>query len=129
MRISAISNNQFKAINNNNKQNKNVSFSGVKEFLNKDIRTVLNKPVSQEACVLVLATTAVLGGVGATLLAISEKKEAINKIGNFINSENYNKDALEVKDFTNDGVLDFELTDKDGNKIVYDAKEDQLLAP
>ncbi len=91
--------------------------------------STVNKPVSQEACVLVLATTAVLGGVGATLLAISEKKEAINKIGNFINSENYNKDALEVKDFTNDGVLDFELTDKDGNKIVYDAKEDQLLAP
>ena len=129
MKISAISNNQFKAINNNNKQNKNVSFSGIKEFLNKDIRTVLNKPVSQETCALALAATAVLGGVGAALLAISDKKETINKIGNVINSENYNKDALEVKDFTNDGVLDFELTDKDGNKIVYDAKEDQLLAP
>ena len=129
MRISAISNNQFKAINNNNKQNKNVSFSGIKEFLNKDIRTVLNKPVSQGTCALALATTAVLGGVGTALLAISDKKEAINKIGNFINSENYNKDALKAKDFTNDGVLDFELTDKDGNKIVYDAKENQLLVP
>ena len=40
---------------------------------------------------------------------------------------NYNKDSLKVKDYTNDGVLDFELVDKEGKKVIYDAKKNELL--
>ena len=117
MRISAINNNQFKTINNN-RQNNNVSFNGLTTKIDK---------------ILTNKTTPLKVLIGMTALAISyiaglsQRTEAINKIGNFINSENYNKDSLKVKDYTNDGVLDFELIDKDGNKVIYDAYEGKLL--
>ena len=117
MRISAINNNQFKRINNN-RQNNNVSFNGLTTKIDK---------------ILTNKTTPLKILIGMTALAISyiaglsQRSEAINKIGNFINSENYNKDSLKVKDYTNDGVLDFELVDKDGNKVIYDANENKLL--
>ena len=117
MRISAINNNQFKTINNN-RQNNNVSFNG--------LTTKIDKILSDK-------TTPLKVFIGITALAISyiaglsQRTEAINKIGNFINSENYNKDSLKVKDYTNDDVLDFELIDKDGNKVIYDAYEGKLL--
>ena len=117
MRISAINNNQFKTINNN-RQNNNVSFNG--------LTTKIDKILTNKATPLKVL-------IGMTALAISyiaglsQRTEAINKIGNFINSENYNKDSLKVKDYTNDGVLDFELIDKDGNKVIYDAYEGKLL--
>ena len=117
MRISAINNNQFKVIHNNNRQNNNVSFNGLTE-----INTILRKQISP--LMALLGTVAL---VCSYLTGLTQKKETINEIGNFINSENYNKDSLKVKDFTNDGVLDFELVDKDGNKVVYDAKKNKLL--
>ena len=116
MRISAINNNQFKTINN--RQSNNVSFNGLTTKIDK---------------ILTNKTTPLKVLIGMTALAISyiaglsQRTEAINKIGNFINSENYNKDSLKVKDYTNDGVLDFELIDKDGNKVIYDAYEGKLL--
>ena len=122
MRISAISNNQFKTVNNNKKQNNNVSFNGIKE-----ITTVLNEPVSSKIATFGILAIAILGGIASALTVLTEKKETINEIGNFINSENYNKDSLKVKDYTNDGVLDFELVDKDGKKVIYDAKKNELL--
>ena len=117
MRISAINNNQFKTINNN-RQNNNVSFNGLTTKIDK---------------ILTNKTTPLKVLIGMTALAISyiaglsQRTEAINKIGNFINSENYNQDSLKVKDYTNDDVLDFELIDKDGNKVIYDAYEGKLL--
>ena len=122
MRISAISNNQFKTVNNNKKQNNNVSFNGIKE-----IGTALKEPVSSKIAALGVISITILGGIASALTVSTEKNKAINEIGNFINSENYNKDSLKVKDYTNDGVLDFELIDKDGNKVIYDAKENKLL--
>ena len=116
MRISAINNNQFKTINN--RQSNNVSFNGLTTKIDK---------------ILTNKTTPLKVLIGMTALAISyiaglsQRTEAINKIGNFINSENYNKDSLKVKDYTNDGVLDFELIDKNGNKVIYDAYEGKLL--
>ena len=118
MRISTINNNQFKVIHNNNRQNNNVSFNG--------LTTKIDKILSDK-------TTPLKALIGMTALAISyiaglnQRTEAINKIGNFINSENYNKDSLKVKDYTNDGVLDFELVDNDGKKVVYDAQKNELL--
>ena len=123
MRISAINNNRFKVIHNNNRQNNNVSFNGIREVLNKDIAEVF----TPEQCALLTALFVIGTPIIAAISTISEKKETINEIGNFINSENYNKDSLKVKDYTNDGVLDFELVDKDGKKVVYDAQENELL--
>ena len=117
MRISAIGNNQFKTVNNNNRQNNNISFNGLTE-----INTTLRKQISPQMALL--GTVAL---VCSYLTGLTQKKETINEIGNFINSENYNKDSLKVKDFTNDGVLDFEIIDKDGKKVIYDAKENKLL--
>ena len=123
MRISAISNNQFKTVNNNNRQkNNNISFNGIKE-----IGTALKEPVSYKIAALGVMSITILGGIASALTVSTEKNETINEIGNFINSENYNKDSLKVRDYTNDGVLDFELIDKDGNKVIYDAKKEQLL--
>lgn len=123
MRISAISNNQFKTVNNNKNQNNNVSFNGIREVLNKDVSTV----ISPRTSVLSLLAVAIASPFIAVFTAKMSKKETINEIGNFINSDNYNKDSLKVKDYTNDGVLDFELVDKDGNKVIYDAKKNELL--
>lgn len=123
MRISAISNNQFKTVNNNKNQNNNVSFNGIREVLNKDVSTV----ISPRTSVLSLLAVAIASPFIAVFTAKMSKKETINEIGNFINSEIYNKDSLKVKDYTNDGVLDFELVDKDGKKVVYDAKKNELL--
>ena len=123
MRISAISNNQFKTVNNNKNQNNNVSFNGLREVLNKDVSTV----ISPRTSVLSLLAVAIASPFIAVFTARMSKKETINEIGNFINSDNYNKDSLKVKDYTNDGVLDFELVDKDGKKVVYDAKKNELL--
>ena len=122
MRISAINNNQFKTVNNN-KKNNNVSFNGIREVLNKEVSTVIS---SKTAFLSLLAAT-----IASPFISVftqrAENKKTINEIGNFINSDNYNKDSLKVKDFTNDGVLDFELVDKEGKKIVYDAKKNKLL--
>lgn len=125
MKISAINNNRINVITSNNKQKNNnkVAFRGIKETLNKNIIEVL--PPS-----FWITTTATLflgSPIIAELAHRAENKKTINEIGNFINSENYNKDSLKVKDFNNDGVLDFELVDKDGNKVVYDAKKKELL--
>ena len=117
MRISAISNNQFKTVNYNNRQNNNISFNGLTE-----INTTLRKQISP--LMALLGTTAL---VCSYLTGLTQKRETINEIGNFINSDNYNKDSLKVKDFTNDGVLDFELVDKEGKKVIYDAKKNELL--
>ena len=122
MRISAISNNQFKTVNNN-KKNNNVSFNGIREVLNKDLSTV----ISPKTAVLSLTALIIASPFIAVFTHRAENKKTINEIGNFINSENYNKDSLKVKDYTNDGVLDFELVDKDGNKVIYDASNKQLL--
>ena len=123
MRISAINNNQFKVIHNNNRQNNNVSFNGIREVLNKDVSTV----ISPRTSVLSLLAVAIASPFIAVFTHRAENKKTINEIGNFINSDNYSKDSLKVKDFTNDGVLDFELVDKEGKKIVYDAKKNKLL--
>ena len=123
MRISAINNNQFKVIHNNNRQNNNISFNGIR----KEIATALKQPVSAKMATLGLLISTTLVGTASILSCLTEKYKIINEIGNFINSENYNKDSLKVKDYTNDGVLDFELVDKDGNKVVYDAKKNKLL--
>ena len=117
MRISAISNNQFKTINNN-RQNNNVSFNGL---TTKIVKILTNKTTPLKILIGMTALTI------SYIAGLSQRTEAINKIGNFINSENYNKDSLKVKDYTNDGVLDFELVDKDGNKVIYDANENKLL--
>ena len=120
MRISAISNNQFKTINNRqDSNNKNVAFSGLREIINKDIAEI----ITPKQCTLMTAIIALASPFIATLVANSVKKETINDVGNFINSENYNKDSLKVKDYTNDGVLDFELVDKDCKKVIYDDKK------
>ena len=116
MRISAINNNQFKTVNNN-KKNNNVSFNGLTE-INKTLRKQISPLMA------LLGTVAL---VCSYLTGLTQKIKTINEIGNFINSENYNKDSLKVKDFTNDGVLDFELVDKEGKKVVYDAKKNKLL--
>ena len=124
MRISAINNNQFKVIHNNNRQNNNnVSFNGIREFLNKEVSTV----ISPKTAVLSLLAATIASPFIAVFTHRAENKKTINEIGNFINSENYNKDSLKVKDYTNDGVLDFELVDKDGKKVVYDAQKNELL--
>lgn len=124
MRISAINNNQFKVIHNNNRQNNNnVSFNGIREVLNKDVSTAISP---KTAFLSLLAVTIALPFIAA-FTQRAENKRTINEIGNFINSDNYNKDSLKVKDFTNDGVLDFELVDKEGKKVVYDAKKNKLL--
>ena len=124
MRISAISNNQFKTINNRqDSNNKNVAFSGLRETLNKDIAEI----ITPKNCTLMTAIIAIASPFIATFVANSVKKGTINDVVNFINSENYNKDSLKVKDYTNDGVLDFELVDKDGKKVIYDAKKNELL--
>ena len=124
MRISAISNNQFKTINNRqDSNNKNVAFSGLREILNKDIAEI----ITPKHCNLMTAIIAIASPFIATFVANSVKKETINDVGNFINSENYNKDSLKIKDYTNDGVLDFELVDKDGKKVIYDVKKNELL--
>ena len=117
MRISVISNNQFKTINNNNRHNNNIPFNGLTE-----INTTLRKQISP--LMALLGTTAL---VCSYLMGLTQKRETINEIGNFINSDNYNKDSLKVKDFTNDGVLDFELVDKEGKKVIYDAEKNKLL--
>ena len=117
MRISAISNNQFKTVNNNNRQNNNISFNGLTE-----INTTLRKQISPQ-----MALLGTLALVCSYLTGLTQKRETINEIGNFINSDNYNKDSLKVKDFTNDGVLDFELVDKEGKKVIYDAEKNKLL--
>ena len=122
MKISAINNNQFKTVNNNNRQNNNISFNGIKE-----IGTALKEPVSSQIAALGVISITILGGIASALTVSTEKNETINEIGNFINSDNYNKDSLKVKDYTNDGVLDFELVDKDGKKVIYDAKKNELL--
>ena len=122
MRISAINNNQFKTVNNNNRQNNNISFNGIKE-----IGTALKEPVSSKIAALGVISITILGGIASALTVSTEKNETINEIGNFINSDNYNKDSLKVKDYTNDGVLDFELVDKEGKKVIYDAKKNELL--
>lgn len=123
MRISAINNNQFKTVNNNNKKNNNVSFNGIREVLYKDLSTV----ISPKTAFLSLTALIIASPFIAVFSHRAENKKTINEIGNFINSENYNKDSLKVKDYTNDGVLDFELVDKDGNKVIYDASNKQLL--
>ena len=123
MRISAINNNQFKTVNNNKKQNNNVSFNGIREILNQEVYTV----ISPKTAVLSLLAATIASPFIAVFTHRAENKKTINEIGNFINSDNYNKDSLKVKDFTNDGVLDFELVDKDGKKVVYDAQENELL--
>ena len=123
MRISAISNNQFKTVNNNKKQNNNVSFNGIIEVLNTDVSTVF----SPKTVFLSLLAVTIASPFIAVFTHRAENKKTINEIGNFINSENYNKDSLKVKDYTNDGVLDFELVVNDGKKVVYDAQKNELL--
>ena len=124
MKISAINNNQFKVIHNNNRQNSNnVSFNGIREFLNKEVSTV----ISPKTAALSLTALVIASPFFAVFTHRAENKKTINEIGNFINSENYNKDSLKVKDYTNDGVLDFELVDKDSNKVIYDDSNKQLL--
>ena len=126
MRISAVNNNRVNSITSNNKQNKNnnnVAFRGLRETLNKDITEVLPPKFWATSTVAIILSLPII----ATFAHRAENKKTINEIGNFINSENYNKNSLKVKDFNNDGVLDFELVDKDGNKVVYDANKKELL--
>ena len=117
MRISAINSNQFKTVNNN-KKNNNVSFNGLTE---------INKPLRKQISPLIMALLGTVALFCSYLTGLTQKIKTINEIGNFINSENYNKDSLKVKDYTNDGVLDFELVDKDGKKVVYDVQKNKLL--
>lgn len=125
MRISAISNNQIRVANNKQKKN-DVSFNGVKEFLNTDMTKVLNQKISGTTAFGIVALGMVSTGF---LVDRIEKNRDINKIGNFINDKNYNKNSLKVQDYTNDGIVDFELTDKNGKKVVYDAVNNRFLEP
>lgn len=124
MRISAISNNQIRVANNNKQKKNNVSFNGVKEFLNTDMTKVLNQKISGTTAFGIVALGMVSTGF---LVDRIEKNRDINKIGNFINDKNYNKNSLKVQDYTNDGIVDFELTDKNGKKVVYDAVNNRIL--
>ncbi len=126
MRISAISNNQIRVANNNKQKTNNVSFNGVKEFLNTDVTKILNQKISGTTAFGIVALGMVSTGF---LVDRIEKNRDINKIGNFINDKNYNKNSLKVQDYTNDGIVDFELTDKNGTKVVYDAVNNRFLEP
>ena len=125
MKISPINNNQTRITNNTKKQN--PTFKGVKEFLNQDITKFLNQQVSPAAVgvsVLGLCAIAVLAGKQSAKL---DRETTTNKIGNFINNQDYDKNSLKVVDVTEDGIKDFVLTRQDGSEIVYDAIEDELL--
>lgn len=129
MRISAISNNQIRVANNNKQKKNDVSFNGVKKFLNTDMTKVLNQKISAEATGVMLAISIATTGVLVNKMTQIEKNRDINKIGNFINDKNYNKNSLKVQDYTDDGIVDFELTDKNGKKVVYDAVNNRFLEP
>ena len=129
MRISAISNNQIRVANNNKQKKNDVSFNGVKKFLNTDMTKVLNQKISAEATGVMLAISIATTGVLVNKMTQIEKNRDINKIGNFINDTNYNKNSLKVQDYTDDGIVDFELTDKNGKKVVYDAVNNRFLEP
>lgn len=129
MRISAISNNQIRVANNNKQKKNDVSFNGVKKFLNTDMTKVLNQKISAEATGVMLAICTATTGVLVNKMTQIEKNRDINKIGNFINDKNYNKNSLKVQDYTDDGIVDFELTDKNGKKVVYDAVNNRFLEP
>ena len=92
MKISAINNNQFKTVNNN-KKNNNVSFNGIREVLNKEVSTL----ISPKTAALSLTALIIASPFIAIFTHRAENKKTINEIGNFINSENYNKDSLKVK--------------------------------
>lgn len=129
MRISAISNNQIRVANNNKQKKNDVSFNGVKEFLNTDMTKVLNQKISGTTAAGIVALGVVSTGFLVDRMTRIEKNRDINKIGNFINDKNYNKNSLKVQDYTNDGIVDFELTDKNGTKVVYDAVNNRFLEP
>ena len=129
MRISAISNNQIRVANNNKQKKNDVSFNGVKEFLNTDMTKVLNQKISGTTAAGIVALGVVSTGFLVVRMTRIEKNRDINKIGNFINDKNYNKNSLKVQDYTNDGIVDFELTDKNGPKVVYDAVNNRFLEP
>lgn len=127
MRISAISNNQIRVANNNKQKKNDVSFNGVKEFLNTDMTKVLNQKISGTTAAGIVALGVVSTGFLVNRMTRIEKNRDINKIGNFINDKNFNKNSLKVQDYTNDGIVDFELTDKNGTKVVYDAVNNRIL--
>lgn len=116
MKISAISNNQLKTVNSNKKQNDNVSFNGTRNPLGKNITTI----ISPKGCILSLLAVILATPFITEFIAKKSKKETINEIENFRKSENFNKDSLKTKDYTKDSVLDFELVDKDNNKVSHD---------
>ncbi|MBE7703267.1 MAG: hypothetical protein E7Z89_04360 [Cyanobacteria bacterium SIG28] len=125
MKISPINNNQTRITNNTKKQN--PTFKGVKEFLNQDITKFLNQQVSPAAVgVGVLGLCAIAGFAGRQSAKL-DRETTTNKIGNFINNQDYDKNSLKVVDVTEDGIKDFVLTRQDGSEIVYDAMEDELL--
>jgi len=122
MKISPINNNQTRITNNTKKQN--PTFKGVKEFLNQDITKFLNQQVSPAAVgVGVLGLCAIAGFAGRQSAKL-DRETTTNKIGNFINNQDYDKNSLKVVDVTEDGIKDFVLTRQDGSEIVYDAMGD-----
>ena len=127
MRISAISNNQIRIANNKRQKKNDVSFNGVKEFLNTDVTKVLNQNISGTTAAGIVALGVVSTGFLVDRMTRIEKNRDINKIGNFINDEKFNKNSLKVQDYTKDGIVDFELTDKNGKKVVYDAVNNRIL--
>lgn len=127
MRISAISNNQIRVANNNKQKKNNVSFNGVKEFLNTDVTKILNQKISGTTVAGIVAVGIASTGFLVDRMTRIEKNRDINNIGNFINDKNYNKNSLKVQDYTKDGIVDFELTDKNGKKVVYDAVNNRIL--
>lgn len=129
MRISAISNNQIRIANNKRQKKNDVSFNGVKEFLNTDVTKVLNQNISGTTAAGIVALGVVSTGFLVDRMTRIEKNRDINKIGNFINDEKFNKNSLKVQDYTKDGIVDFELTDKNGKKVVYDAANNRFLEP
>lgn len=128
MRINAIGNNQIKVSNYKQKKN-NVSFNGVKEILNTDVGSILRQKTNLATLAGLFATSGILAGLFANKMYQIEKHRIIDNTGKFLNDENYDKSSLRVKDFTNDGTVDFELTDKSGNKVIYDAANEKLLEP
>lgn len=87
---------------------------------------VLNQKISGTTAFGIVALGMVSTGF---LVDRIEKNRDINKIGDFINDKNYNKNSLKVQDYINDGIVDFELTDKNGKKVVYDAVNNRFLEP
>ena len=125
MKISPINNNQTRITNNTKKQN--PTFKGVKEFFNQDIAEFLNREVSPAAIGLGFLGMCAIAGFAGRQSAKLNREVTTNKIGNFINSQNCDKNSLEIEDVTGDEIVDFIITRQDGSEVIYDAVEDELL--